>query len=346
MLYTRPSYTNLRARIAADLAALPAALSGPLSAAWAKACAGLHGHLDWSVLQTSPLTCELERLYDYAALYQVERLDATGATGYLTATGTPGAQLLGDALARATNGLDYQVVAAVTMPAGGSVQVAVRCTSTGAASNLVTGQTLTLTSGVAGIDNTLTASAPGVTGGADLELLDDWRARVVDEWQTVVTVGARGGRSADYVYWSKGAHPSVTGALVQLHVGGIGIVTVRPICNGLSDRLPSQAVLDAVAARLTDIAPVCDIRAIAPTLRPVAVQLHLAVGADTAGTRTAITTALTNLVNAEQTGGSLLTLAEIDVAVGSVTTQFARLAPVADTTCQAGEILKLQVTWA
>jgi uncharacterized phage protein gp47/JayE len=232
------------------------------------------------------------------------------------------------------------------MPANGTVQVSVRCTTTGADSNLVTGQTLTLTSAVAGIDNTLTATTPGLAGGADQELLDDWRARVVDEWQTVVTVGARGGRSADYVYWAKSAHPSVTGALVQLHVGGIGIVTVRPICNGLTDRLPSQAVIDAVAAWLTDVAPVCDVRVLAPTLRAVAVQLQLALGADTAATRTAIATALADLVNAEQSGGAVLTLAEIDVAVGSVTTQFTRLAPVADTTCLAGEILKLQVAWA
>ncbi|MDD5613416.1 MAG: baseplate J/gp47 family protein, partial [Gallionella sp.] len=136
--YSRPSYTELLTRIEADLAAMPAVLRAPLSAAWANACNGLHGHLDWLDAQCSPLTCELERLSDWGVLYRVERLLATASTGTLLATGNVAAKLLSGALLRGPNGLDYMVVAAVTLGAG-NTPVAVRCANAGADGNLIAG---------------------------------------------------------------------------------------------------------------------------------------------------------------------------------------------------------------
>lgn len=49
-----------------------------------------------------------------------------------------------------------------------------------------------------------------------------WRLRVAEEWQIVTSRGARSGKPEDYTAWAKRAHPSVTGALVQPHVLGMG----------------------------------------------------------------------------------------------------------------------------
>lgn len=347
MIYSRPSYIDLNARIAADLATLPAVLREPLSAAWARACHGLHGHLDWSVLQTSPLTCELERLYDYAALYAVPRLDATAASGFVTATGLPGATVLAGSIGRASNGLDYWVPSAVTVAADGTVAVPVRCTSTGAATNVPAGLTLTLVASTAGIGSTLTVAAGGLTGGADDELVDDWRARVADEWQTLTTDGARGGKPRDYVYWARAAHPSVTGALVQLHTLGLGTVIVRPVCNGLLNRLPTAAVLSSVSDYLTAIAPLADVRVVAPVMHALDVTLALAPAVNTAANQSAIFDALSALVLSESGHGAVIALAEVDGAVSSVTTQYTRLAPIVDAVAAAGEVFVLQpIVWA
>jgi len=347
MIYSRPSFTELNTRIAADLAALPAVLREPLSAAWARACHGLHGHLDWSVLQTSPLTCELERLYDYAALYSVPRLDATAAIGTVTAAGIPGVTLLAGSVARGSNGLDYQVVSAVAIGAGGTAAAPVRCTSTGIATNLQAGLALMLTAPVAGISSTLTVAAGGLTGGADDEIMDDWRARVAEEWQTLTTDGARGGKPRDYVYWARTAHPSVTGALVQLHTLGLGTVIVRPVCNGLLNRLPTAAVLSSVSDYLTAIAPLADVRVVAPVVHALSVTLALAPAVNTAANHSAIFDAISALVLTESGNGAVISLAEIDGAVSSVTTQYTRLAPTADTAAAAGEIFVLQpIVWA
>lgn len=323
--YNRPAYQALLTRIASDLAAMPAVLREPLSATWARACNGMHGHLDWLDAQCSPLTCELERLYDWAALYGVERLLATVATGNALATGNAGTQLLAGTLLRGQNGLDYTVLAAVVLGAG-ATPVAVQCVTRGSAGNLVAGQTLTLVDPVPGVNNAFTAGNIGITGGAEDELVDAWRARVAEEWRTVTTSGARSGKPEDYRFWAKRAHPSVTGALVQKHALGVGTVVVRPVCNGLADRLPTQAVLDAVAAYFDGIAPAtADWRVTAPGTHPVTLTIHLQPLVDTADNRAAITAALNALVLTK--GGTSdealqLLWAEVDTTIAVITSQY------------------------
>ncbi len=344
--YVRPGYSDLKTRIEADLAALPAVLRVPLASAWAKACHGEHGHLDFIDRQCSPLTCELERLYDWAALYGVDRLMATAATGNVLATGVSGTQLLADTQLRGQNGLDYKVLAAVTLAAGATA-LAVRCTTTGSAGNQAAGLTLTLVDPAPGIDGTLTVGAGGLTGGAADEELEAWRARVADEWQVVTTRGARSGKPDDYRFWARSAHPSVTGALVQPHALGVGTVLARPICDGLVDRAPSPAILAAVAEYFYSIAPAtADWRLAAPIRRAVAVSIDLLPVADTAGNRAAITVALQAAVLAEASESSLLAMAELDAAIATVTSQYTRIAPVADIAVAAGEVLVLDpVVW-
>ncbi|WAR43592.1 baseplate J/gp47 family protein [Methylomonas rapida] len=344
--YVRPRYAELKTRIETDLAAVPAVLRGPLSAAWARACHGQHGYLEWIDKQCSPLTCELERLYDWAALYGVDRLSATQATGNVLATGTIGTALLADTVLRGQNGLDYTVLAAVTLGAG-STPVAVRCNTAGSAGNLIAGQTLTLVDPVPGVASTLTVDGAGLTGGAEIETLEAWRARVTDEWRTMVTRGARSGKPDDYRFWAKTAHPSVTTALVQPQVLGMGTVIVRPICNTLTDRQPTPAVLAAVIAFLLDIAPAtADWSVVAPIVHAVTVSIDLFPGYDTVDNRNAIAAALSALVLAESSETSLLALAEIDAAIATVTTQYTRIAPVADIAIGAGEVFVLQpVVW-
>lgn len=345
--YVRPSYPELKARIDTDLAAMPAVLRGPLSAAWGRACHSQHGFLEWIDKQCSPLTCELERLYDWAALYGVDRLAATPASGTVLATGTPGTPLLADTLLRGQNGFDYEVLGAVTLIAG-NTPVAVRCMTAGSAGNLLSAQTLTLVDPVPGVSGTLTVDSNGLTGGEEEESLEDWRVRVADEWRVMVVRGGRSGKSEDYRFWAKTAHPSVTGALVQPNVLGMGSVIVRPICNELTDRLPTLAVLNAVSSFLTNIAPAtADWRVVSPLVKRVNVTIDLLPGYDSQANRDAIQAALSALVLSESAEAAVLTMAEIDAAIASVTQQYTRLAPLADLAVGPGELFVLNpVLWA
>jgi hypothetical protein len=170
--YLRPSLLELDARIQADLSAMPAVLREPLSHTWARACHGLHGHLDWIDRQCNPLTCELERLYDWAALYGVARLPSPRAIGTALATGSPGSVILADTLLRGANGLNYRVVAANFMANSGVANVSLRSVDTGEDGNLPAGAKLTLIDPLPGVASTLTVDDEGVTGGAQTPVVD------------------------------------------------------------------------------------------------------------------------------------------------------------------------------
>jgi uncharacterized phage protein gp47/JayE len=346
--YVRPTLAELDRRINADLAAMPAALREALSHTWARAAHGLHGHLDWIDRQCSPLTCELERLYDWAALYGIARLAASPAVGTVIATGSPGASIVADAALRGTNGLNYKVQAAVVMPQSGVVSVSVRSESTGEDANLPANAALKLIDPLPGIATAMTVGADSLTGGAAEETLDDWRLRVADEWEAMTVRGARGGRVEDYKFWCESAHPAVTGALVFPHALGLGTVVIHPICDGYADRLPTPAVLDAIGAYLKDIAPAtADWRLALPIPKPVTVILHLDPAADTADARARISTAILAAILAEKSETSVLLMAELDAAIATVTNQYQRLAPTADIAVEAGEVLTLaEVAWS
>lgn len=344
MSYSRPTFEQLVTRIKGDFIALVEVLREAFAVAWAKTVHSLHGHIDWVDQQCSPLTCTLERLYDWASLYAVNRLDPVPATGNIIATGNVGAIVLADAILRGDNGLDYKVTSAVTLAAGNN-NVPVICITAGTASNMIQGQGLTLIDPIAGVDNAFLVAAGGLTGGAEIEDLESWRLRVVDEWRVVVSRGARSGKAEDYRAWAKNAHPSVTTALVQLHVLGLGTVVVRPICNALANRQPTPAIISAIQSYLASPrgAPAtADWRVVAPIVRNVTVSIDLNVSVDTAENRAAITQAINNAILAEQSETSVLGMAELDAAIATVTTQYTRLAPLADVAVAAGEVLVLQ----
>jgi uncharacterized phage protein gp47/JayE len=341
MNYIRPSFTELQARINADLALIPAVLAEPLSAMWARACHSQHGYLDWILAQCSPLTCELERLYDWAALYATPRLLSVAAQGSVIATGNAGAVILADTLLRATNGLNYQVINAVTLTST-ATPVFVRCTTRGAITNVAAGQVLTLIDPVLGCNNALSVGSLGLTGGADDESLNDWRLRVADEWQTMVVYGGRSGKPMDYIAWAKSAHPSVTSALVQPHLVGVGTVVIRPICNDLPNRQPTTEVLTAIAAYFQPIAPAtADWRLTAPLLQAITVSVHLSPEVDTTANRLAINDFLSALILSKVTNQAELWLTEIDTAILSVTSHYTRNAPLANITADAGAVFVL-----
>jgi uncharacterized phage protein gp47/JayE len=323
--YVRPDYQTLKQRVESDLAAMPAVLRAPLAVMWARVVNGVHGHLDWIDAQCSPLTCELERLYDWAAIYNVDRLVATAASGNCSATGNVDSQLLADTMLRGPNGLDYVVLAAVVLGAG-NTSVSIRCTTKGIAGNLVSGQQLMLVDPVAGVNNVLTVEVAGIAGGEEDELVNAWRIRVYDEWQNIAQNGARSGKPLDYRFWAKSSHPSITGAIVQLHTLGVGTVVVRPICNGLENRLPTQAVLDAYAAYQLSLAPAtADWRAALASVYLVTFTIHLLPAVDTALNRAAIFASLSALVLSK--GGTdvetlQLLWAEVDTVIGVTTDQF------------------------
>lgn len=341
MQYKSPTYLAVKSRIEQDLSALPAVLRLVLAVMWAKVIMLLHAYLEWSDAQNSPLTCSLERLADYGTLYSVDRLNAFKASGSIIVTGNIGAFVLLDELLRADNGLDYVVTEAVELSAGDNL-VPVRCTTSGRSGNLTAGSVLTFIEPLSGVDNETTVYVSGLSGGEETEQVEPWRSRIVDEWQVVTEYGGRSGKPRDYVAWAKKAHPSVTGALVYENALGDGTVLVRPICNGLDGRLPTQTIIDAIAAKYQELAPAtADWRLANPLQHLFNVNLSLDSTVDNESNRALIETAIGNLVLSENSKDSVIYQAELDAAIATVTTQYTRNAPSSDVVVNQGAVFVL-----
>lgn len=213
MPYARPTLSDLRAQVAADIAAgLPGAdgllrFSGLniLGTALAGLAQLQYGYTDWVAKQSNPFTATDEFLEAWAALKKVFRKAASQAgsvtPGQVTFQGVNGTPLpIGTLLVRG-DGVQYTTTSAGTV-AGNTVAVnavanADQAGLTGAFGNCVVGTAITLGTAIANITSTGSVTV-AFTGGADVEADDSLRSRMLQAYQNV----PQGGAQADYVTWA------------------------------------------------------------------------------------------------------------------------------------------------
>lgn len=226
MPFARPSLSQLRTQVETEIAAKlpgsdPALRFSPLRII-GEAQAGLaHGHygfLDYISRQAVPWTATEEKLEGWGALKGVLRKAATQAVGQVSFNGTNGTVLPAGSLVRSSDGLEFRTTTDGTV-ANNVVTSPVRAEAAGAASNLAVGTQLMLATSVAGIE--VSGWAGLFSGGADVESDDDYRSRVMFEYQKP----PRGGAGTDYVTWAL-AVPGVTRAWCVANGFGAGTVVV------------------------------------------------------------------------------------------------------------------------
>lgn len=227
MPFARPTLTELRARVATDVAsALPGADAllrysnlAVMAQAQAALAHGHYGYLDWIALQAVPFTATDEYLEGWAALKGVIRKPATAAIGLASFSATVGAMVpLGTAITRG-DGARYATTSAVTAT-GTSIGLPVRATAPGALGNTDAGTALTIEASVAGILSSGAFAGPA-TGGADIEGDDDLRSRMLQAYATP----AQGGSVSDIVGWAL-AVPGVTRCWIRPDGMGPGTIVV------------------------------------------------------------------------------------------------------------------------
>ncbi|WP_175980068.1 baseplate J/gp47 family protein [Caballeronia zhejiangensis] len=236
MPYARPTLTQLRSRVAADLQVSPAG-SDPLLRfsslnVLGRALAGLaneqYGYTDWVALQSNPFTATDEYLEAWAALKNIYREAATQAgaatPGQITFPGTNGYQIPIGTLISRGDGVQYTTTSLGTV-SGSSVTVNAVANAdstglTGAFGNCAVGTVMTLGTSIAGISSTGSVTT-AFTGGADIELDDSLRSRMLYAYQNT----PQGGAVTDYVTWA-GEVSGVTRAWCNPNGFGAGTVVV------------------------------------------------------------------------------------------------------------------------
>lgn len=236
MPYARPTLTQLRSQVAADISSgLPgsdALLRFSSLNILGQALAGLaqlqYGYTDFVAQQSNPFTATDEFLEAWAALKNVFRQPAMQAglavPGQITfpgANGTPlpiGTPLVrGDGVGFATTSIGVWSGTSVTVNA---IANADPTGLTGAFGNCAVGTVMTLGTAIAGIQSTGSVTT-AFTGGADVETDDSLRANMLEAYQNV----PQGGAQRDYVTWALQVN-GVTRAWCNPNGFGAGTVVV------------------------------------------------------------------------------------------------------------------------
>lgn len=236
MPYARPTLTQLRAQVAADLQVSPAG-SDPLLRfsslnVLGRALAGLansqYGYTDWVALQSNPFTATDEFLEAWAALKNIYRNPATQAgavtPGQITFPATGTNQIPIGTLVTRGDGVQYATTS-LGIPSGNSVVVNAEAVAdptgrTGAFGNCAVGTAMTLGTSIAGISSNGSVTT-AFTGGADIELDDSLRARMLFAYQNP----PQGGAAPDYIDWAEKVS-GVTRAWCNPNGFGAGTVVV------------------------------------------------------------------------------------------------------------------------
>ncbi len=374
MPYSRPTLSDLRTMVAQDIQAeLPG--TDPLLrysslGILGRVLAGLvnlfYGFLDWIAKQAVPFTSTDEYLEGWAALKGVFREAATSASGTITFSGNVGAAIAAGATLTRSDNVGAVVTVGGSVGAGGTVTVTAQINAdpaglTGAFGNCAAGTQFTLGSAVEGISPVGTA-ATAFTGGADLELDDSLRSRMLLAYQTT----PQGGASTDYVEWAREV-PGVTRAWCTPNGMGAGTVVIRfmkDVAEAASGGFP-QGTNGVATAETRDTAATGDQLAVANYIFPkqpvTALVYAVAPGANmvnfsisgltgaSAALQASIASAITGVFEQYGEPGGTIDLSYIESAIAAVagTPGFVITSPAGNIVSPTGDLPVLgTVTYA
>ncbi|WP_353191419.1 baseplate J/gp47 family protein [Pandoraea pnomenusa] len=228
MPFQRKSLSTLMAEVAADISAslqgADALLRFAVLRVIGKIQAGMAnmqmGYLDWIAKNAVPFTAEDEYLEGWAALKKVYRKAASAASLSAMFVGTPGRSVDAGTLVVRGDGAEYTTTATAAAGADGIITVTIVASVAGAAGNADPGTVVSLGVAVDGVQSNGTVAGTVATG-ADIELDDPLRSRMLDAYQST----PQGGDEDDYVGWAR-AVPGVTRAWCAPNGAGGGTVVV------------------------------------------------------------------------------------------------------------------------
>lgn len=312
-----------------------------IAAAIAGVSYGQYGYQDLLFRQLHPETCSEAWLYLHANRHTTPRLLPTFATGYVQFTELGGTVVIAKGTRLTHDGQEYET----TKEQYSNVPVEVIALKSGTNGNLLAGATLTLSEGLSGVDPNSVQSL-GIEGGADIEELEHWRARVIVAFEKNELIG----KSEDYEVWAKSAHSDVDFAWALDNTPERGMVEVY-IGARENDPTLSGEVVNIVQAtfeenRLAGCHPFAYL--------PEQVALDIEIqGIEDQAIRDDVTTALENLVKGKM--GKIdpttkkpesITNTEIVLTISTVTNNFIVKTPVGEVAIESNQIHVLgEVTW-
>lgn len=344
MPFETPSLPVLVDRTQSDLASdtLRRSDAQVLARTLAGTAYGLYGYLNWIAEQILPDRADEETLERIALLRLSQpRNPAQPASGAVSFVAVAGAVMDAETVLQAGDGRTYRLTANVTTVAGLNTG-AVEAVDAGTLGNAGVGLQLTLVQPVAGVTNSFTVLAPGLTGGIAQESIESLRARVIRSYRLV----PHGGSAADYEAWALEV-PGVTRAWCRGNYLGPGTVGLFVMRDGDAEPVPNPAQLAEVKAYIEPLRPVnAELYVLAPVEVPVNYSIHPVP--DTTAVRAAIQAQLIDLHDREAGLGETLLLTHIAQAISGSAgeTDHDLVSPTADVPAGTNELLTFGgITW-
>ncbi|HGM5579295.1 TPA: baseplate J/gp47 family protein [Pseudomonas putida] len=275
----------------------------------AAASYGRYGHQSYIAEQILPDTADDDTLRRMARLrLKRDRLPAVAAAGPVVFAGAVGALIDAGVLLQRDDRVQFRVVSAATLGAGGVV-AQVEAVEPGQLGNTAGGTVLRLVQPALGVNDSATVGAGGLQGGTEQESIEALRARVIRSYRVV----PHGGSASDYETWALEV-PGVTRAWVVRRWSGPGTVAVFIVRDNDLDPIPTPEACAAVREYIEQERPVtAEVYVLPPVEKPV--QYEIKVVPDSSAVRRAVEAELVDLHNRESALGAGLLLSHIREAI-------------------------------
>jgi uncharacterized phage protein gp47/JayE len=331
---------EFESRLPGVAARLRNSVVGIINRVLAGALSALYKYAEWLNDQVWPDRAAEEYLPVHGARWGVNRLPAAGATGTVQFTGVDGSAIALGTVVQRSDGVQYATLAAAVIAAG-VANVSVSSVEPGQASNAVLATSLTLTSALPGVNAVATAQT-ALAGGADVESIEAWRARILAR----IRKPPQGGADYDYEAWALSV-PGVTRAWVAPGEQGAGSVVVRFVRDDDASIIPDAGEVAAVQAAIDAVRPVtATVYVVAPV--PLVQNFTIAASPNTAEVKAAIEAELQELYRREAEPGGTMLLSHQREAISSAAgeTDHVITVPAANQVHTAGQFPTMGViTW-
>lgn len=338
MAFTRPTLTGLINRVCTQINTYVenanAFIKQSVFNVWAKIIAALHldlyVYLDQLAKNFFITTADINGLIARGSDIGVYRKKASFATGNIIVTGTPATNIPMGTIYTNIAEQQYKTISDAVVGADGTVTVPIQATAAGTDGNAAPESEFTLVNPIVGILTMATADESGITGGANIEGVEEYRARLLLALRNEVGAG-------DTLFYENAAlsRPGVTRARAFRTFAGPGTVGVTFMMDDTyADGIPRAGDVADMQEYLSSIMPadLNELIVFAPQTTIINIVIN-DLTPDNTSLRDAINTSLIALFR-DYNFGETVYRAQIETAIGSTPGEISHVlaAPLVDTT--------------
>jgi uncharacterized phage protein gp47/JayE len=348
MAFDRPTLTQLIDRGAAEfesripgvLVRLRVGVLSVLNRVIAGGLSALYKYAERLNDQVWPDKCDALELPRHGARWGIAQIGAGASVGVGQFSGADGAVIPLGTLVQRGDAVQYTTTAVGTIAAG-VASVPLMAVVAELNGDAPVGTSLTLTSSVPGINAAATVST-AMAGGADVESIEAWRARILAR----IRKPPQGGADYDYEAWTLEV-PGVTRVWVNPGEQGPGTVVVRFVRDDDASPIPDATEVAAVQAHLDALRPTT---AACYVVAPIAVLQNYTIGLtpNSAAVKAAVEAELKSLYRNEAAPGCTMLLSHEREAVSAAAgeTDNVITVPAANQVYATGQLPMLgAITW-